>query len=173
MAKRSIENTRRSEPDPNDIVGVFGTRLKAARVKLGVTQTQLAERAGLVQQLAQELEKRLGDATVNVVTQNRPRWFSWLKPDKQHEAEHPHRRPLLLTQEVLQMPVDAEIILRPGMKPVRARKIQWWREPVFQASVHAPPEIPQLSVDIAMDDGSTEIVRKTARAMSGIAEADL
>ena len=37
MAKRSIENTRRSEPDPNDIVGVFGTRLKAARVKLGVT----------------------------------------------------------------------------------------------------------------------------------------
>ena len=34
-------------------------------------------------ELAQELEKRLGDATVNVVTQNRPRWFSWLKPDKQ------------------------------------------------------------------------------------------
>jgi type IV secretion system protein VirD4 len=124
-------------------------------------------------ELAQELEKRLGDATVNVVTQNRPRWFSWLKPDKQHEAEHPHRRPLLLTQEVLQMPMDAEIILRPGMKPVRARKIQWWREPAFQANVHAPPEIPQLSVDIAMDDGSTEIVRKTARAMSGIAEADL
>lgn len=53
---------------------------------------------------AQELEKRLGDATANVVTQNRPRWFAWLKSDKQQEAEHPHRRPLLLTQEVLQMP---------------------------------------------------------------------
>jgi transcriptional regulator with XRE-family HTH domain len=56
MAKRSIENTRRSEPDPNDIVGVFGTRLKAARVKLGVTQTQLAERAGLVQQYVSLIE---------------------------------------------------------------------------------------------------------------------
>ena len=55
---------------------------------------------------AQELEKRLGDATANVVTQNRPRWFAWLKSDKQQEAEHPHRRPLLLTQEVLQMPDD-------------------------------------------------------------------
>ena len=32
---------------------------------------------------AQELEKRLGDATANVVTQNRPRWFPWLKSDKQ------------------------------------------------------------------------------------------
>ena len=37
MAKRSIENVRRSEPDPNDIVVVFGARLKAARMKLGVT----------------------------------------------------------------------------------------------------------------------------------------
>ena len=61
---------------------------------------------------AQELEKRLGDATANVVTQNRPRWFAWLKSDKQQEAEHPHRRPLLLTQEVLQMPADEKIILR-------------------------------------------------------------
>ena len=43
---------------------------------------------------AQELEKRLGDATANVVTQNfRPRWFAWLKSDKQQEAEHPHHRP--------------------------------------------------------------------------------
>ena len=124
-------------------------------------------------ELAQELEKRLGDATVNVVTQNRPRWFSWLKPAKQSEAEHPHRRPLLLTQEVLQMPADEEIILRPGMKPVRARKIRWWQEPAFARRYKPAPAIPQLSVHIAMDDGSTEIVRKTARAMSGIAEADL
>jgi type IV secretion system protein VirD4 len=79
----------------------------------------------------------------------------------------------LLTQEVLQMPADEEIILRPGMRPVRARKIQWWREPAFQAFVHAPPTIPQLTVHIAMDDGCTDIVRKNQRAMSGIVKADL
>ena len=69
------------------------------------------------------LEKRLGDDTANVVTQNRPRWFAWLKSDKQHEAEHPHRRPLLLTQEVLQITADEEIILRSRheARSVRAR----------------------------------------------------
>jgi hypothetical protein len=46
---------------------------------------------------------------------------------------------------------------------VRARKTRRWREPAFQAFIHAPPEIPQLSIDIAMDDGLTEIVRKTTR----------
>ena len=34
-------------------------------------------------------------------------------------------------------------------------------------------EIPDLQVDIAMDDGSTAIVRKVPRAMSGIARSDL
>ena len=56
MAKRNIENTRRREPDPNDIVALFGVRLKAARIKLGVTQAQLAERAGLVQQYVSLIE---------------------------------------------------------------------------------------------------------------------
>jgi hypothetical protein len=37
----------------------------------------------------------------------------------------------------------------------------------------APPEIPTLFVDIAMDDGSTEIVRKLPRAMSGLARSDI
>jgi hypothetical protein len=46
---------------------------------------------------------------------------------------------------------------------VRARKTRRWREPAFQAFIHAPPEIPQLSIDIAMDDGLTEMVRKTTR----------
>ena len=46
---------------------------------------------------------------------------------------------------------------------MRARKTRRWREPAFQAFIHAPPEIPQLSIDIAMDDGLTEIVRKTTR----------
>ena len=124
-------------------------------------------------ELAQELEKRLGDATVNVITQNRPRWFSWFNLSRQTDAEHPHRRPLLLAQEVLQMPAGELIILRPGMRPIRARKIQWWGERVIAERQLAPPEIPTLLVDIAMDDGSTEIVRKLPRAMSGLARSDI
>ena len=124
-------------------------------------------------ELAQELEKRLGDATVSVITQNRPRWFPWLQPARQHEAEHPHRRPLLLTQEVLQMPGHQQIILRPNMPPILANKIQWWRETEFRKRCLPPPEIPQLTIEIPLDDGSTEIVRRTARAMSGITQQDV
>jgi type IV secretion system protein VirD4 len=124
-------------------------------------------------ELAQELEKRLGDATVNVITQNRPRWFAWFNLSRQTDAEHPHRRPLLLAQEVLQMPAGDLIILRPGMRPARARKIQWWDEREIADRQLVTPEIPDLHVDIAMDDGSTAIVRKVPRAMSGIARSDL
>ena len=40
-------------------------------------------------ELAQELEKRLGDATVNVITQNRPRWFSWCSEDTGYGTDGP------------------------------------------------------------------------------------
>ena len=124
-------------------------------------------------ELAQELEKRLGDATVNVITQNRPRWFSWFNLSRQTDAEHPHRRPLLLAQEVLQMPAEELIILRPGMRPIRAHKIRWWGEQAIADRQLAPPTIPTLLVEIALDDGSTEILRKVPRAMSGIARPDI
>jgi type IV secretion system protein VirD4 len=124
-------------------------------------------------ELAQELEKRLGDATVTVTTRNRPRWFAWLNLARQHNAEHPHRRPLLLTQEVLQMPNDQLIILRPGMKPMRAHKIAWWRERHFTERRLQTPDIPYLFVEIAMDDGTTEVLRKKQRAMSGLVQSDI
>jgi type IV secretion system protein VirD4 len=124
-------------------------------------------------ELAQELEKRLGDATVNVTTKNSPRWFAWLNLARQHNAEHPHRRPLLLTQEVLQMPGDQLIILRPGMKPMRAHKIAWWQERLFTERRLQAPDIPYLFVEIAMDDGTTEVVRKNQRAMSGLVQSDI
>ena len=35
------------------------------------------------------------------------------------------------------------------------------------------PDIPYLFVEIAMDDGTTEIVRKNQRAMSGLVQSDI
>jgi hypothetical protein len=59
------------------------------------------------------------------------------------------------------------------MRPARACKIQWWDEREIADRRLSPPAIPDLQVDIAMDDGSTAIVRKVPRAMSGIARSDL
>ena len=111
------------------------------------------------EKLADQLEKRMGDATVDVITENRPRWFSWLHPARQSEAQHPHRRPLMLRQEILQMSLDEQLILRPGMPPIRARKIKWYQEPALRKRRLEPPKIPQLSVEIPLDDGTTRIAR--------------
>jgi transcriptional regulator with XRE-family HTH domain len=49
MARRRVDELHPEEPDPDDLAAVFGANLRAARVKLGLTQAQLAERAGLLQ----------------------------------------------------------------------------------------------------------------------------
>jgi hypothetical protein len=60
---------------------------------------------------AQEQEKRLGDATANVVTQNRPRWFAWLKSDKTRgRASTPPTA--AADPRSAAMPADEKIILR-------------------------------------------------------------
>jgi transcriptional regulator with XRE-family HTH domain len=56
MARRSADDLSLDDPDPDDLVAVFGANLKAARLKQGLTQTQLAERAGLLQQYVSLVE---------------------------------------------------------------------------------------------------------------------
>jgi hypothetical protein len=51
MARRPLREPPKSdEPIPDDLRIVFGQNLRAARVKAGLTQAQLAERTGLTQQ---------------------------------------------------------------------------------------------------------------------------
>ena len=113
--------------------------------------------------LTQELSERMGDDTIKVVTQNRPRFFSWANPSKQSEAEHPHRRPLMLAQEVARMAPEDQIILRAGLLPVITQRARWFNDPNFTSLVHQPPDIPQLNVTVALDDGSTRILPPQTR----------
>jgi type IV secretion system protein VirD4 len=115
--------------------------------------------------LAKQYEERMGDDTVPVTTTNRPRWFPSLSPSKQADAVHPHRRPLMLRQEILQMPGDEMLIMRPGMRPIRAKKIRWWEEPEFIDRQTAPPVIPELVIVVPMDDGLTPLPQPPVTAM--------
>ena len=108
-------------------------------------------------EMTKELEERLGDDTINVTTKNRPRFLSWLNPSKQSEADHPHRRPLMLDQEVAQLPADQQIIIRPGMRPMKTGRIRWYDDPMFAPLVRPPPEIPLLTVSVANDSGITRV----------------
>lgn len=123
--------------------------------------------------LTKELEERLGDNTVNVTTKNRPRFWAWMNWAKQSEAEHPHRRPLMLDQEIAQLSPLEQIIIRPGMKPMKTKRICWWSDPAFTTLKLKAPDVEPLALEIAYDDGTTRVLRKKARAMSGLIQSDV
>ena len=63
MARRSVDQHRK-EPDPDDLLAVFAASLKAARIKQGLTQAQLAARAGLLQQYVSLVEQGKQNVTL-------------------------------------------------------------------------------------------------------------
>jgi transcriptional regulator with XRE-family HTH domain len=63
MAKRGVDQ-HRQEPDPEGLVAVFAASLKAARIKRGLTQAQLAERSGLLQQYVSLVEQGKQNVTL-------------------------------------------------------------------------------------------------------------
>jgi transcriptional regulator with XRE-family HTH domain len=54
--RRGTGRSRGDKPDQDEIVTTFGANLKAARLKIGLTQAQLAEAAGLLQQYVSLVE---------------------------------------------------------------------------------------------------------------------
>ena len=46
MVKPSAGKSDLDEPNPDDLVAIFGANLKTARMKAGLTQAQLAKAAG-------------------------------------------------------------------------------------------------------------------------------
>jgi type IV secretory pathway TraG/TraD family ATPase VirD4 len=116
--------------------------------------------------LTKELEERLGDRTVTITTRNRPRFMAWLNWSKQGESDHPHRRPLMLDQEVRMLDPDEQLIIRPGMLPAKTKRICWYRDPQFRGLRQPPPEIPKLRIKVAA--ASTAVpLRKPAETRPG------
>jgi transcriptional regulator with XRE-family HTH domain len=66
MAKTSAPPSSSGLYDPNDIVEIFGANVKAARLRQGLSQAQLAEQAGLLQQYVSLVE--LGKQNVTLIT---------------------------------------------------------------------------------------------------------
>jgi transcriptional regulator with XRE-family HTH domain len=69
MARRPLREPPKSdEPIPDDLRTVFGQNLRAARVKAGLTQAQLAERTGLTQQYVSWVEAGRANITLATMT---------------------------------------------------------------------------------------------------------
>lgn len=66
MTKTSKRPAPPDPLNPNDVVAVFGANVKARRLRLGLTQAQLAEQSGLLQQYVSLVE--LGKQNVTLAT---------------------------------------------------------------------------------------------------------
>jgi len=64
MAKRGTGRSRTDQRDQDDIVATFGANLKAARLKMRLTQAQLAEATGLLQQYISLVESGRQNVTL-------------------------------------------------------------------------------------------------------------
>jgi type IV secretion system protein VirD4 len=88
--------------------------------------------------VAQDLSERLGVYTYAGRSRSRP---SGLARGHRSSTESDQRRPLMLPQELIQMPPDRLLVLRAGLPPVRGRKIVYWKERAFVSRVRPPPTV--------------------------------
>ena len=114
----------------------------------------------------EEVSQRIGDNTTSAITKQRPRMFPAFQWNKQSEAEHLHRRPMMLPQEVARMGNDQQIILRAGMQACVTDRQGWFNDPALVALHCPPPVIPRIPLPVATDDGQTRIVRPKPRNIS-------
>jgi type IV secretion system protein VirD4 len=116
--------------------------------------------------LAREIEERLGDNTEIVHTVNQPRFWAKWQWMRQSVAEHPHRRPLMLKQEVIGLDSNLQIVFFGGKKDLTER-ICWYQDENFMHLVRPMPVPPMLQLHIAYDDGTTRVMRRRESELVG------
>ena len=87
---------------------------------------------------AQDLSERIGAWTYAALSRSRPKG---LGAGRRSVTTSDQRRPLMLPQELLQMPASALIVLKAGLPAVRGRKIAYYREAVFRRRLRPAPRI--------------------------------
>jgi type IV secretion system protein VirD4 len=88
--------------------------------------------------VANELSERLGFFTMNVKSKSRT--IHGMLANRSI-SESDQRRALMMPQELMQMPKGDLLLLRGGIPPVRARKIEYYRSKRFTARISDPPKV--------------------------------
>lgn len=105
--------------------------------------------------LMKELSERLGYDTVESLTRSGPRFGAWWKRDRQSQSASAQRRALMLPQEIARLGAREEIVLRAGMRPVRATRIRHYEEKRFTRLLRPAPVVPPIAIDVRYDGGGT------------------
>jgi len=123
---------------------------------------------------AREISDELGFTTVRVKTVSKPAALTF--GDRQargrSQSVSEQRRALLLPQEVKELGIDESLVLYEGLRPIRCRKIRYFRDRSFQARLMSPPSAPVS----AMAPLGPPVTRAGAHAAStavNVGEVDL
>jgi type IV secretion system protein VirD4 len=108
--------------------------------------------------LTEELSARLGYDTVEGRTRSGPRFWQALRRDKLNMTESDQRRALLLPQEIARMGLLDAILVRPGMYPIRCKRIRYFRDKTFSSLVRKPPVVAPIDVVVRLDKGRPSVV---------------
>ncbi|MBY0336180.1 MAG: type IV secretory system conjugative DNA transfer family protein, partial [Acetobacteraceae bacterium] len=103
--------------------------------------------------LSEELSARLGYATVASSSRSGPRFWGALRRNRLQVTESDGRRALLLPQEIVRLPPDEAILLRPGALPVLAKRIRHHEDPLFRPLLREPPAVAPIDIPVRMDRG--------------------
>lgn len=88
--------------------------------------------------VANELSERLGFFTMTVKSKSRT--IHGMLANRSI-SESDQRRALMMPQELMQMPKGDLLLLRGGIPPVRARKIEYFRSRRFTGRISDPPKV--------------------------------
>jgi len=108
---------------------------------------------------AREISDELGFQTVKVKSISAPMFdFSSEKSRRSRsQTASDQRRALLLPQEVKDLGNDEAIIFYEGLKPIRCRKIRYYRDRRFIVRLLPAPAVAPRPVEIRVDEPSNEI----------------
>jgi type IV secretion system protein VirD4 len=95
-----------------------------AKIRIAYTQID--------QDTAKFMEVGLGNQTLSIKQKGRRLSRDWLRSNEINENIHYAARPLLLAQEIRQLPIHKAIILIEGHPPVYADKMPWYRNKVLR-----------------------------------------
>jgi type IV secretion system protein VirD4 len=105
------------------------------------------------QKLAEDLSARLGYDTVVSASRSGPQLWRALRRDKLSTTETDQRRALLLPHEITRLRPRQAILLRPGLFPIRCRRIRYFADRTFTRLLRPPPMVPPIDIPVRLDQG--------------------
>lgn len=103
--------------------------------------------------LTEELSARLGYDTVEGTSRSGPRFWRFFRSARQNETETDQRRALLLPQEIARLKPLEAILIRPGLYPIRCRRIRYFRDKTFTRLLRHAPDVEPIEVTVRLDQG--------------------